>query len=454
MKLPQSKVLVIGLGKSGVAAAEKLNSLGATVIATDSSTGAEIKKAALSLKNRGIKIYLGEHDCSLLNEIDLIVVSPGIPIRTPILKEAKKRKVLIWSEVELAYRLTDSKIIGITGTNGKTTTTTLIGSILKQGGYAVIVAGNIGFPLVKAIDEATRETTIVTELSSFQLETIVEFHPFISVLLNITEDHLDWHTDFKDYAEAKARIFLNQTTDDYAVINYDDEVVRNVSSKVRANLVPLSKRVRLANGIYLKDSKIIAGFKGDLEICRAEELKIKGEHNLDNAMASVGAALVAGVDKDDIRKALVAFEGLKHRIEFVATVGDVAFYNDSKATNPDATVKALTAFDSPIILLLGGRSKGNSFEPIAKVIDEKVRKVVVFGESEKEIKETLKNHSVEILSVRDLKEAVEVAYAQTQPEDVVLLSPACASFDMFSNYKERGEVFKRAVLALKERVNA
>ncbi|MDP3012778.1 MAG: UDP-N-acetylmuramoyl-L-alanine--D-glutamate ligase, partial [Candidatus Subteraquimicrobiales bacterium] len=199
MKLPQSKVLVIGLGKSGVAAAEKLNSLGTTVLATDSSTGAEIKKAALSLKNRGIKIHLGEHDCSLLNEIDLIVVSPGVPIRTPILKEAKKRKVSIWSEVELAYRLTDSKIIGITGTNGKTTTTTLIGSILKQGGYEVIVAGNIGFPLVKAIDEATRETTIVTELSSFQLETIVEFRPFISVLLNITEDHLDWHTDFKDY---------------------------------------------------------------------------------------------------------------------------------------------------------------------------------------------------------------------------------------------------------------
>ncbi len=453
MNFSKLKALVIGLGKSGVSSAEKLKSLGTTISAIDSSNSSEIKKVASYLESKGIKTSLGEHSFSCLSGIDLVIVSPGVPKNVPILKEAKKLNIPIWSEIELAYRLTDSKIIGVTGTNGKTTTTKLIGEILKQAHFPVVVAGNIGYPLVQAVDEARTGTFLVTELSSFQLETIVEFHPFISVLLNITEDHLDWHDDFEDYAKAKGRIFMNQTTDDFAVVNYDDETVRLVSSNIRASLIPTSKQVKIKNGVYISDSVIMAGFKEDSPICHVDELKIKGEHNWDNAMAAVGASLAAGVSLTDVREVLIKFEGLKHRMEFVATIRSVTFYNDSKATNPDATVKALTAFNSPVILLLGGRNKGNSFEPIAGALEDKVKKVVVFGESEKEIIEALKNTTVKILPAKGMEEAVRIAYTEAVSGDVVLLSPACASFDIFSNYEERGEVFKRAVLALRERTD-
>lgn len=448
-------VLVIGMARSGVAAAEKLDGLGASVLAIDSNTA--LKRTARELEKKGIKTHLGEHRFSDLDGIELLVVSPGVMNTSPILMEAGRRHIPIWSEVELAYRLTAAPIIGVTGTNGKTTTTALLGRIFAEAGRSAVTTGNIGFPLVKAIDQARSDTVLIAELSSFQLKNIADFRPRVGVLLNITEDHLDWHPDFDDYIEAKGRLFLNQAEDDWAVVNYDDEIVRGLLVGVKSRQVPFSKLVRVENGVYVEGGEIVAGLVGGKSVCRVDELKIKGEHNLDNAMAAAGAALALGLPIESIGEALRRFEGLKHRLEYVATLDGVDYYNDSKATNPDATVKALTAFKNPIILLLGGRNKGNSFLPLARVVkggvhppNGGVKVVIVFGEVAEEIRRALVDCGVRVLSAATLSEAVKLARDCSIFGDVVLLSPACASFDMFSNYEERGEAFKGAVLGLGE----
>lgn len=441
-------VLVIGMARSGVAAAEKLNELGASVLAIDSNTALE--ETSRELEKKGIKTHLGEHCFSDLDGIELLVVSPGVINTSSMLMEARRRHIPIWSEVELAYRLTTAPIIGVTGTNGKTTTTALLGRIFAEAGCPAVTTGNIGFPLVKAIDQAGTDTVLIAELSSFQLKNVVDFRPRVGILLNITEDHLDWHPDFDDYIQAKGRLFLNQTKDDWAVVNYDDEIVRGLLVGIKSRLVPFSKRVRVENGVYVKGEEIVAGLAGGKGICRVDELKIKGEHNLDNAMAAVGAALALGLPIEAIGEALRRFEGLEHRLEYVATLDGVDYYNDSKATNPDATVKALTAFKSPIILLLGGRNKGNSFLPLSRAVKSGVKMVIVFGEAAEEIQRALVDRGVRVLSATTLSEAVKLARDCATFGDVVLLSPACASFDMFSNYEERGETFKGAVLGLGE----
>lgn len=447
-------VLVIGLGKSGKAASLKLKDLGANVLASDISESEDMMKLADELREKGISVSLGKQEESLLRRIDIIVVSPGVPSKVPVLKAAEKLNIPVWSEIELAYKLTNKPIIAITGTNGKTTTTTLIGEIFRAAGKKVAVAGNIGVPLVMAVDDPDIETLIV-EVSSFQLDTIKDFRPNVAVLLNITEDHLDWHPDFEDYVRSKSRLFSNQQDSDFAILNLDDRIIQSLVPEIKANIIGTSKQ-KSEKGIFIDGDRIVAklpgvkaGSEDNIDICGVGELKIRGSHNLDNVMAATGVCLVAGIDRAIIRNAVTSFPGLEHRIEYVATVNGVDYFNDSKATNVDATVKALTAFDGSIILLVGGRNKGNDFKPLAQSLNEQVKAVIGFGESGREILGAI-TANIYLEYAETVEKAVKLASKLAQPGQVVLFSPSCASFDAFRSYAHRGEVFKRAVLALGE----
>ncbi|MDI6716852.1 MAG: UDP-N-acetylmuramoyl-L-alanine--D-glutamate ligase [Actinomycetota bacterium] len=449
-------VLVLGLGLSGKAASLKLKSLGAEVIASDTSKSNEMLDVAQGLKASGVDVRLGSQGKELLDGVDLVVVSPGVPSRSLIINEARSLEIPVWSEIELAYQLTGKQIIAITGTNGKTTTTTLIGKIFEAAGKKAAAVGNIGTPLVSSIDRENIDT-LIAEVSSFQLDTIVDFKPAVSVLLNITEDHLDWHPDFSDYVRAKSRLFMNQTEDDFAILNLDDKVVRSLVSGIRAKVIGTSKG-ELEEGIFIKEGQVVARLEAklgqqEIEIFNINEMKLRGSHNLDNVMAAVAVSLVSGIDAEVIRKVVTRFPGLSHRIEFVASIDGVMYYDDSKATNVDATVKALTAFTEPVILLVGGRNKGNSFKPLAEAIDKedkKVKAVVGFGEAGRDILGALPQDVYKEYTER-VDDAVLAASRLAEAGQVVLFSPACASFDAFKSYAHRGEIFKKAVLAIGER---
>ncbi len=452
MNFKDKNVLILGMARSGIAAAEKLNSLGAKVLVVDCADNRSLRLKATELQQQGISTHIGSQPPSYAEDKELIVISPGVPSDISLFKRARELEVPIWSEVELAYRLAGPSpfIVGITGTNGKTTTATLIGEMYKKS-FPTVVGGNIGNPLVSNLENVSSDTKFVVELSSFQLENIVKFRPRISILLNITDDHLDRYADIDDYAEAKGRIFLNQTKEDYAILNYDDPITRNFASSIKGKVIPFSKSNEFDTGIFIKSGKIFFNSKGiSKEICGVDKLKIKGEHNLDNAMAAVAASLIGGVPLDFARETLFNFKGLKHRVEYVATIDGIEFYNDSKATNPDAVIKALTAFDKPIILLAGGRNKKNSFQSVAEASKDKVKAAIVFGEAANEIKSSFINLNIPVKGSPSLADAVMMAFETSKVGDVVLLSPACASFDMFSNYKERGEAFKKVVLKIKE----
>lgn len=448
----EKKTIVIGLAKSGVAAAEKLKEAGAEVFVVDCADDNELRLTAQKLEAKGIRTRLGLHRLSDLNHRELVIASPGVPKSNPMLIEAHRQKIPIWSEIELAFRFTRNPIIGVTGTNGKTTVTTLIGKLLKASGKSVVVSGNIGHPMTASLKELKRESIMVVELSSFQLEHIEKFRPWVAVLLNITEDHLDWHSDFADYIQAKRRVFENQTKEDFAVLNIDDEIVRSLASRVKAQIIPCSKSERCPGGVYLENGWIISELDAKKPIFKVADLKIKGEHNLDNVMSSIAAAQIAGVRMEIVRQVLAEFKGLKHRIEFVRKIKGVSYYNDSKATNPDATVKALTAFDQPLILLAGGRNKKNSFSALAKAIEKKAKAVVLFGEAAGAIKAALSPDKVKIFEETTLPEAVERAAVIAVPGDAILLSPACASFDQFQDYEQRGRVFADSVEKQAEKV--
>jgi UDP-N-acetylmuramoylalanine--D-glutamate ligase len=449
MQFEGKNVLIIGMARSGIAAAEKLKSLGADVTIVDRSVDPKLEARSLNLMEKGVRTRLGPHVASDLDRKELVIASPGVPPSNDLLIQAKKRGIRIWSEVELAYTLTSCPIIGITGTNGKTTTTSLTGDIFGQAGRKGVVAGNIGFPLIKAVNLES-DAMLIVELSSFQLEHIESFRPYISVLLNITEDHLDWHSDFDEYTRAKRKIFMNQTERDFAVINYDDPIARELSKSTRAKVIALSKRDSLDQGIHVENGKIVSLINGREEICSIDELKIGGEHNLDNAMAAAAAGLIAGISVEDVGRALSEFRGIPHRIEFVASLDGVDYYNDSKATNPDATAKALMSFTTPVILLAGGRNKGNSFRRLASDIKKTAKAVVLFGEAAVEIYPLLKELDLQVVRVETVPEAVVEAKKFSKAGDTILFSPGCASFDQFSDYKERGQVFKDAVMSLSE----
>jgi UDP-N-acetylmuramoylalanine--D-glutamate ligase len=444
--------LIIGLGVSGYSAARKLLSLGAVVSTVDSSVEYKVMKRAEELEEAGAKPVVWGLPADMLRDQNYLIVSPGVPVDEPVVKSARRRGIKVLSELELAYRLTDSPIIAVTGTNGKSTVVTMLGEIFSAAGIPNIVAGNIGRPLVDAIDEASPETVLIVEVSSFQLETVVDFRPRVAVLLNITEDHIDRHGDLKTYRDMKARLFAKQLVDDFAVVNLDDPEITKILDSVKATLVPYSVQKQTERGVFVENGMIwavVPPMYNPETVGPISDVQFRGIHNLENALAAIAVGLVWGIPSPVIIKAIANFKGLSHRLEFVAKRGGVRFYDDSKATNPDAVKRALGAFDEPVVLLAGGRNKNMDFSTLKSEIKERVKAAVLFGEYAEELAEIIKESGpIPVTIVETMDEAVKESAAKAAPGDSVLLSPGCASFDMFDGYAERGRVFQDAVRAL------
>lgn len=421
-------VAVFGLARSGIAAAKRLAAAGARVTITEKKAATEFDIEIIKdLKARGVAVEFGGHSENALQSAELIVVSPGIHLDLPIFQKARDRGVPIISEIELAYRFLKKPIIAVTGTNGKTTTTTLIGEMLKAGGKKVAVAGNIGNPLVEVDD--TKLDYVVAEISSYQLEAVVDFKPWISIILNIQPDHLERHKTMEEYVKMKARVFENQTGDDYVVYNLDDPAVAKMAQSANAKLIGFTK-----------------SHPGIITLA-LEAIKIPGKHNLENALAAANAAYLCRIKSDVVAEVLRTFPGVEHRIEFTALVNGVEYYNDSKATNPDSTLVALETFRGRgIILILGGRDKGVSLDTLAARVKELVKGVVLMGEAADRFEAALRRTGYTSIQRADaMASAVKLSASLAKPGEVVLLSPACASFDMFHDYEERGRVFKACV---------
>jgi UDP-N-acetylmuramoylalanine--D-glutamate ligase len=431
--------LILGLAKSGYSAALLLHRLGAKIVVNDQKDLKEDEHAS-KLRNIGIEVIGGGHPDDLLDRksFDLIVKNPGIPYDNPVVAEAMNRGISVWAEPEIAGLLSSAPFIAITGSNGKTTTTTLIGEILKAADKKPIVAGNIGTVVSEVAAEASVDQVIVAELSSFQLLGTERFRPHISVLLNLFDAHLDYHGSREAYEQAKAKIFANQTEEDYAVVNADDRAVMRLASQTRAQKVPFSVKNGDASTASVIDDTIC--YKGK-PILSTEKLVLPGKHNLENVLAAVAVCKLYGVEDDAIASVLKTFQGIRHRLQFVASVQGRKFYNDSKATNLLATEKALSAFSEPLVLIAGGLDRGNDFNGLIDSF-KKLKGLVTYGETGPKFMETAKAAGMERAKhVDDLKEAVSVAYDLSAPGDVVLLSPACASWDQFQTFEERGDMF-------------
>lgn len=452
MEYRDKKVLIIGMARSGVAAAKTLAALGAEVVLADQKEGSDLEEPLSQLQGWPVRIVTGGYPIISKGYFDLLITSPGVPCNAEPLRRAVAANIPVWSELELAARLSRGNLVTVTGTNGKTTTTALIGQMFKDAGKKVIVGGNIGVPLVLEVQNSTAEHVLVVEVSSFQLEWVEAFHPRVAVITNLTPDHLDRHQNMEVYAEVKARIFRNQTGCDFTILNYDDCIVRGMADKCPGRVIFFSREHSLAEGIIISDNYLTAKFAGQASrICHTKQLKIPGAHNLENALAAVGAGWAMGLSAADLQHTLSTFPGVAHRLERVAVIDGVAYINDSKGTNPDASIKALRAFEQPIILIAGGSSKGSSFLDFAAVINERVKHLIVLGETAEEIKSAVKSTGFAAIDhVHTLGEALQHAKKLASPGDVVLLSPACASYDLFKNYEHRGEVFKELVLGLRD----
>lgn len=448
MNLKGQRILVIGLGKTGIASVRFLMGQGAKVTATDEKPQSELKDAVRELGSLVANLEFCAYNTEVLSRVEMIVPSPGVPPSNIILAEAQRRKIPIISEIELAYKFLKPRLIAITGTNGKTTTTTLIGHILAKDGKRVFVGGNIGNPLVGYIDGKQDDDYAVVEVSSFQLQWTHSFHPFISILLNITCDHVDYHGSFEAYRQTKERIFENQEGSDLAILNADEArsflLARHMAAKVQF----FSTKTQVTKGIFLKDRTLVHHtVDGDHEEYPLDMIKIPGLHNIENVMAAVMAARYSGCSPESIVNAVRDFKGMPHRIEFTEEKNGVAFYDDSKGTNVGAVARALETFSRPIILLMGGRDKEGDFGTLSTLIKSRVKEQVLFGEARDKIDDLI-GGVVKTSKRRTLKEAIELAYQHSSPGDVVLLSPGCASFDEFSNYRERGRFFKDVVKSL------
>jgi len=439
------KVAVIGLGKSGIAASKLLRSKGAYVMAFDLKTSEEIKEIREVLEPLGVEVHCGPYKVELLEEVSLVVLSPGVNPQAPLWLGLKRRGTKVIGELELGYWFTDEPIVAVTGTNGKSTTTSLIGHILQSYGRKVFVGGNLGVPLCEYVLSGKKVELLVLEVSSFQLETIEVFRPKVSVFLNISDDHFDRHPNFEAYLSAKLRIFENQMGDDFAVLNRDDPNVWAISTKLRPQVIPFSKSPLSGEGVWYAGDRIkwrLMGKEGEIPFGGS----LLGWHNLENVLASVAVGLVLGVNEGVMAEALLNFKPLPHRVEFVREFRGVKFYDDSKATNPHATLKALESMQGPVVLIAGGQNKGLDLKSLRTKV-EKVRAVVAIGEAAPEVEEAFVG-AVPVVRAYDMEDAVRKAFALSEPGDSVLLSPACASFDMFRDYKHRGEEFKRAVWKL------
>ncbi len=451
MEVTGKKVLVIGAARSGVASAKFLTALGAVVALNDRKPLEEWSPEAATLRDAGIGCFAGDVPTWLLDQIELVVVSPGVPSQSIPIRYAERAGAEVLGEVELASRYLKGRIVGITGSNGKTTTTALIGELLGHAGLNVQVGGNIGKPLISLVESSVDEGWTVVELSSFQLETIKQFHPTVALVLNVTPNHLDRYESFNDYAAAKHRIFMNQEPGDVAILNDSDEVVASWAKGLRAHVVRFSANGELDEGLFLRGNEIVSRtVDGERVLMKRDEMKLRGLHNVENVLAAVAAGLACGADPETMRETVKQFEPVEHRLEFVAEIRGVKFYNDSKATSVDATLKALEAFaDDPgrVILILGGRGKKASYLPLAKLIGAKARKLVLIGEDAETIQTELGDLAASERAV-DMKDAVERAFAAAEIGDTVLLAPACASFDMFTSFEHRGQAFKKEVSSL------
>lgn len=453
MELQNKKVLVFGAGISGVGSCKLLTEKQAEVTLYDGNANLDIDAMREKIgEGATVNIVAGEFPEELLSELDLVVMSPGVPTDLPIVLRMKEQGIPVWGEIELAYVCGKGDILGITGTNGKTTTTSLLGEIVKNAFESAFVVGNIGLPYTLAASQMKDESVIVAELSSFQLESIHTFHPKVSAVLNITPDHLNRHHTMENYIAAKFDITKNQTAEDVCVLNYEDEVTREMAEKVPSKVLFFSSRHILEEGIYLEDGQIIYKPCKECEgevVCHVDELQILGVHNYENVMVAVAMAASYGIDMQIIRDTVKAFGGVAHRIEYVAEKNGVVYYNDSKGTNPDAAIKAIQAMRRPTVLIGGGYDKDSDFHEWIESFDGKVTHLVLVGATKEQIqKEAAECGFTDCVLCDSFEEAMKTCVELARPGDAVLLSPACASWGMFPNYEVRGDEFKKFVLAL------
>jgi len=451
MDLEGKNVLVVGLGKTGEAVCEFLIRKNAVVMVSEQREATQMADKIQFWSQKGVKFETGGHQRTTFLQADMIIPSPGVPPLAE-LREAVENGVEIISEIELAFRHLTGKIIGITGTNGKSTTATLIHQILIKAGLKSFLAGNIGTPLIAFVTKSRDDQFYVTELSSFQLEYIKHFRAYISVILNVTPDHLDWHRSFASYFAAKRHLIEGQTEKDCAVLNRDDPLVWALKDK-RPSVLGFSREKQVSPGCFIKDARIVCANEKHENIMQLQDILLPGVHNQENVMAAVCVSRLMNIPSAIVRESVSRFNGLEHRLEKVTTLEDVVFYNDSKATNVGATLKSIQSFDHKIVLILGGRDKGGNFEMLREPVSRRVKEVILFGESNEKIAKALHNR-VPMKTASSMKEAVELGFAAAAPGEIVLLAPACTSFDMFTNFEERGRVFKNEVLAMKDRATA
>jgi UDP-N-acetylmuramoylalanine--D-glutamate ligase len=448
VELKDKRVLVVGLGKSGVASALFLKERGARVTVSDTKSPDQLRDEIPLLLDHGIAVETGGHGERTFRGQDLIVVSPGVPFDASPLVQARASGEPVIGEIELAAQHLPGPIVAITGSNGKTTTTTLAGEVLAAGGIPTLVGGNIGTPAISLVGQAKPETVVVLEVSSFQLETIATFRPKVAVILNITPDHLDRHRTFQAYVEAKARIFENQQASDFAVLNEDDATCPTLGERSRGRVFWFSRKKEVQRGAWVKDGRIVfRDGQGQREIMLASEIPLKGAHNVENVLAAICVGALMGCEPARIRQAVQNFKAVEHRLEYVATIKGVEYYNDSKATNVDATIKALESFPKNIHLILGGKDKGSDYTVLNDLLRERVKRVYTIGAAAEKIESHIKG-AAEVVHTETLENAIRRAAAVAQPGDIVLLAPACASFDQFQSYNHRGRVFKEVVHSL------
>lgn len=452
MDLKNKNVLLVGLAKTGVSTIKKLNKLGANIIVNDIKPKEKLEGIIEEIDNLdNIEYVLGKHLENIEN-IDLTIVSPGVPLDLPFIEKIKSEGIKIIGEVELAYKLSKNPtFIGITGTNGKTTTTSLVGEMFKKANKDTYIVGNIGNPVIDTVDLTNENSYLVTELSSFQLESIEDFKPKVSTIINITEDHLNRHHTMENYINAKARVFKNQDKTDFTILNYDDSIVRDLGKNSNGNVLYFSIKEEVKQGAYLdKNNNIVIKVDGkELVLMNKSELSLPGNHNLENAMSAILMAYVLNIDTDVIIDTLRTFKGVEHRLEFVTNKDGIMFVNDSKGTNPDSTIKAITSYERPIVLIAGGYEKQSDFTEMIEYATKNVKALVLLGQTAEKIETTAKEHGINNISkVGDMEAAVKKAYEIAESGDVVLLSPACASWDMYPNFEARGLDFKENIYKL------
>jgi UDP-N-acetylmuramoylalanine--D-glutamate ligase len=449
MELKGKKVLVVGLGKSGFAAALFLRRRGAQVTVSDQRSEQALSVEIPSLLEAGIAVEAGGHGLLTFRRQDLIVVSPGVPLSTPELVQVRALGLPVIGELELAARFLQGEVLAITGSNGKTTTTTLCGEIFKASGLKTLVAGNIGLPVIEVVDQSTPGTWSVLEVSSFQLETADSFHPRIAMILNITPDHLDRHGSFENYASIKQRIFARQTDEDYLILNADDHAAQQAAARARSQVLWFSRSKVVRRGAFVLNGVVMFRASEDgsaIPVLPVAEIPLKGEHNIENVLAAVCAACVAKIPAEVIARTVASFQAVEHRLEFVTNIHGVEYYNDSKATNVDATAKAIASFPGNIHLILGGKDKNSDYTQLNALLEARVKAVYTIGAAAEKIESQIAGVT-RVIRAGTLEAAVDQAATQAVAGDVVLLAPACSSYDQFENYEQRGKVFKQAVMA-------